>query len=78
MQKNFGKKPKKLIGPLPDKMPGSENDTKSLVKLGEKLYFDKALSKNNTISCNSCHVVNKKGGGVDNEPTSPGAFGGAR
>ncbi len=63
------------IAPLPDKMPGAEKDTPALVRLGEKLYFDKRLSVNNTISCNSCHAVDQRRGGVDNQPTSPGAFG---
>jgi cytochrome c peroxidase len=40
------------------------------IKLGHILYFDKRLSKNNTISCNSCH--NLATSGVDNEPTSLG------
>ncbi|MGM0636648.1 MAG: cytochrome-c peroxidase [Bacteroidota bacterium] len=40
------------------------------VALGKKLYNDKRLSKNNTISCNSCHDLNSFG--VDNLPTSPG------
>lgn len=43
------------------------------VKLGKMLYFEKALSKNGNISCNSCH--NLKTFGVDNEPTSPGTDG---
>lgn len=64
-----------LIQPLPDKMPGAEKDTPALVKLGKELYFEKALSKNNSQSCNSCHRVDEKRGGVDNEATSPGAFG---
>lgn len=38
----------------------SENRNKKinnpLVKLGEKLFFDKKLSKNNNISCASCHL----------------------
>ena len=67
-------KAKELLGPLPDKMPGSENDTPALIDLGRKLYFEKRLSVNNSQSCNSCHVVDNGGGGVDNEPTSPGAF----
>jgi cytochrome c peroxidase len=66
---------RELIGPLPDRMPGAEKDTAAQIKLGEKLFFEKRLSSNNSISCNSCHVVDKKRGGVDNEPTSPGAFG---
>jgi cytochrome c peroxidase len=64
-----------VIQPIPDKMPGSENDTKALVSLGEKLYFEKKLSMNNSQSCNSCHRVDQGLGGVDNEATSPGAFG---
>ncbi len=33
------------------------------VELGEKLFFEKRLSKNNTISCGSCHDLNL--GGTD-------------
>ncbi len=65
----------KVLAPLPEKMPGSENDTPARVKLGRELFFEKKLSANNTQSCNSCHAVDKNRGGVDNEPTSPGAFG---
>ena len=65
----------KVLAPLPEKMPGSENDTPARVKLGRELFFEKKLSANNTQSCNSCHAVDKNLGGVDNEPTSPGAFG---
>jgi cytochrome c peroxidase len=64
-----------VIGVLPDKMPGGENDTPAKVKLGEKLFFEKRLSQNNSISCNTCHQIDKNGGGVDHEPTSLGAFG---
>jgi cytochrome c peroxidase len=64
-----------FITPLPDKMPGAEQDSAALVALGRKLYLDKRLSANNSQSCNSCHNVEGKGGGVDNQPTSPGAFG---
>ncbi len=31
--------------------------TKEKVALGKKLYFDKILSKDNTISCASCHML---------------------
>lgn len=65
----------KVLATLPDKMPGSENDTPARVKLGRELFFEKKLSANNTQSCNSCHAVDQNRGGVDNEPTSPGAFG---
>lgn len=64
-----------LIGPIPGKMPGAEKDTPALVKLGEKLFFEQRLSQNSSMSCNSCHQVDRERGGVDNEPTSPGAFG---
>lgn len=64
-----------FIQPLPEKMPGAEKDTPERIALGKQLFFEKRLSKNNTQSCNSCHAVDAKRGGVDNEPTSPGAFG---
>ncbi|AKP24976.1 Cytochrome c551 peroxidase [Leptospira interrogans serovar Manilae] len=66
---------KKIFGTIPDKMPGGEVDTPELIQLGEKLYFEKRLSANDTQSCNSCHNVVGKAAGVDNLPTSPGAFG---
>jgi cytochrome c peroxidase len=66
---------KQVVGVIPDQMPGAENDTKARVELGRKLYFEKNLSINGSISCNSCHRVDQNLGGVDNEPTSPGAFG---
>lgn len=40
------------------------------VHLGKVLYFDVALSKDNKISCNSCHNLSTFG--VDNLPVSPG------
>jgi cytochrome c peroxidase len=64
-----------LIAPVPDKMPGADKDSPALIALGRKLYLDKRLSVNNSQSCNSCHNVEGKGGGVDHQPTSPGAFG---
>lgn len=67
---------KKLFAPLPDKMPGSDKDTPARIELGKKLYFETAISINNTQSCNSCHRLDEKLGGVDNQPTSTGAKGG--
>ncbi len=69
------KKAKQTFGALPEKMPGSEGDTTELISLGKELYFDVKLSANDKQSCNSCHNIEGKAGGVDNEPTSPGAFG---
>jgi cytochrome c peroxidase len=40
------------------------------VILGKMLYFDKRLSKDGNISCNSCHNLDTYG--VDNLSTSPG------
>lgn len=60
--------------PLPESMPGAENDSPALISLGEKLYFETALSINGEQSCNSCHQINNQGAGVDNNPTSPGAL----
>ncbi len=68
-------KAKEALGILPDKMPGSEKDSQTLVELGRKLFFDKRLSANQSQSCNSCHVVDNNRAGVDNERTSEGAFG---
>ncbi|EPG73262.1 di-heme cytochrome C peroxidase [Leptospira fainei serovar Hurstbridge str. BUT 6] len=66
---------KRTFGTIPAKMPGSQNDTPELVKLGEKLYFEKKLSINDSQACSSCHNISGKGAGVDNLPTSPGALG---
>ena len=61
--------------PLPASMPGSENDSAEKIALGEKLYFETALSINNTQSCNSCHFLDQgKKSGVDNLRVSPGAI----
>jgi len=46
-----------VCAPLPAKMPGAENDTRPLIRLGRKLYFDNRLSADKTISCNSCHTL---------------------
>jgi cytochrome c peroxidase len=46
-----------------------------LVALGRTLFYDKRLSKNRDLSCNSCHKLDAYG--VDGEATSPG-FGGQR
>ncbi|WP_375605451.1 cytochrome-c peroxidase [Flavobacterium davisii] len=47
-----------------------ENIPEEKINLGKKLYFDSSLSKNGTISCNSCH--NLENFGVDNKPLSLG------
>lgn len=42
----------------------------ALVQLGKMLYFEKRLSKNHDVSCNSCHMLDKAG--VDGSATSSG------
>ncbi|RLA62555.1 MAG: cytochrome-c peroxidase, partial [Epsilonproteobacteria bacterium] len=37
------------------------NKKKKLIALGKKLYLDKRLSVNDTISCNSCHLLDSFG-----------------
>lgn len=69
------KKAKMVFAVIPDKMPNSEGDTKALVDLGRKLYFEKRLSADNNQSCNTCHDIENKRGGVDNLPTSVGSHG---
>jgi cytochrome c peroxidase len=61
--------------PLPDAMPGAENDTPERIALGKQLFFDKRLSINDTQACVSCHRLEEGSAGVDNLPTSPGAKG---
>jgi cytochrome c peroxidase len=57
--------------PLPKEMtaPGVEL-TEARVQLGRRLYFDTRFSKNQDLSCNSCHLLDKAG--VDGLPTSKG------
>ena len=62
--------------PLPTSMPGSDKDTAAQIMLGEKLYFDRSLSINNTQSCNSCHNILNGASGVDSLKVSIGALGG--
>src|SRR6185295_12812839 len=45
----------------------------AMTDLGRMLFFDKRLSKDRDLSCNSCHALDHFG--VDNEPTSIGAKG---
>ncbi len=45
-------------------------DTAEQVTLGHKLFFEKRLSKNHDISCNSCHDLATFG--VDGKATSEG------
>lgn len=42
------------------------------IQLGKKLFFDKRLSVDNTISCASCHVLSNQKGGADGRRLSMG------
>lgn len=59
-----------LFGTLPEHMHKGEVPAAAMLDLGRMLYYDKRLSKNHDISCNSCHQLDNFG--VDNEATSPG------
>ena len=67
--------PQRFFSPLPSSMPGSEHTTIEQIKLGERLYFETALSINHTQSCNSCHNITNGKLWVDHLVTSPGATG---
>lgn len=60
---------------LPKKppIPASNPQTPAKIELGKQLYFDARLSRDGTISCNSCHNV--MAGGEDNRPNSVGIKG---
>lgn len=68
-----------IFGALPAPGPKDPSTSPELfqtrVDLGRMLYYDTRLSVNDTISCNSCHQLDRFG--VDGEPTSPG-FDGTR
>ncbi|HKQ68452.1 MAG TPA: cytochrome c peroxidase [Polyangiaceae bacterium] len=51
-----------------ESVPGDSNPDR--VTLGRMLYYEKRLSKNQALSCNSCHHLDRYG--VDGEPTSIG------
>jgi len=60
-----------LFGTLPAEAGSQANPvTDAKIELGRILYYDPRLSKNQDVSCNSCHQLDNFG--VDSEPTSPG------
>ncbi len=54
-------------------VPADNPVTKEQVELGKALYFDKRLSKDNTVSCATCHDPKK--GWTDQAPVSAGIGG---
>lgn len=57
------------IAPIPDKLPADP----AKVELGYKLFHDVRLSTDNTVSCATCHSLEKAG--TDNLATSTGVRG---
>src|SRR5512147_1846970 len=55
-------------------VPGAK-PTKAMVDLGRRLFFDRRLSFNGTLSCGMCHVPEQ--GFTQNELATPVGFGGA-
>jgi cytochrome c peroxidase len=52
---------------------GAETANSDEIALGRMLYFDKRLSKDRSVACNSCHQLDAYG--VDGKPTSLGVDG---
>jgi len=65
---SLGPMPLDNLGPPP--IPPDNPQTSDKILLGKKLYFDTRLSKDNTISCATCHDPAK--GWSDAGPTSKG------
>jgi cytochrome c peroxidase len=60
-----------IFGTLPKEVTSPDNPiSEEKIALGRMLYYDKRLSKNQDISCNSCHPLDRYG--EDSEVTSPG------
>jgi cytochrome c peroxidase len=51
--------PKEPFGLKPVKWPADNQPTAAKIELGKQLFFDSRLSKDNTISCASCHDPKK-------------------
>lgn len=54
-------------------IPKDNPQSKPKIELGRLLFFDPRLSLDNTISCNTCHDVNRNG--IDGTATSKGVGG---
>jgi len=61
----------KPFAPLPKDFPSRRNPvTEPKVRLGHMLYFDPRLSADGTVSCNTCHPLDRYG--ADGKPVSIG------
>lgn len=62
-------KAKAMFGALPPAMESPAHPiTDEKIALGRQLYFEKRLSKNHDLSCNSCHVLSAYG--IDPRPNN--------
>jgi cytochrome c peroxidase len=60
-----------MFAPLPAAVESQKNPiTEAKVYLGRMLYYENRLSRNDDVSCNSCHDLAKYG--VDGQPVSDG------
>lgn len=61
----------RMMGTLPESMSSEANTiTAAKIDLGRMLFYDPRLSKNQDVSCNSCHDLQQYG--VDGKPVSTG------
>ena len=66
--------PQALLSPFAPLPHGFAAEVRpALVDLGRMLYYDPRLSRDGTISCNSCHALDQYG--VDHQPVSKGVGG---
>lgn len=64
---------KAFVLPLKAPEPADNLANPAKIELGKQLFFDPRLSKDGTVSCNSCHNVMSSG--TDNRATSAGIAG---
>lgn len=64
---------KQFILPLKAPQPSDNIANPAKIELGKQLFFDPRLSKDGTVSCNSCHNV--MASGTDNRAVSAGVGG---
>jgi cytochrome c peroxidase len=68
-----------MFAPLPDVMQSPDNPiTEAKVDLGRSLYYDKRLSRDNSISCNDCHALDRYGADTGNVSVGVGGKLGGR
>jgi cytochrome c peroxidase len=68
-----------MFAPLPEVMASPDNlITEAKIDLGRALYFEKRLSKDNSVSCNDCHDLNRYGADTGNVSEGVGGALGGR